>query len=84
MLGSSVEHVNSISEETNREVGELVNIGKKKVAVGTEPAKKCAQALNYILSKMDSLKNSLEGIHGASEEKVKAWMKSQKQPNPRL
>lgn len=68
MLQESVTSVEAIAEKTKEKIDRLMVSSEEKINYGTETAKQCKEALNEILSSVESVDKLVFNIASASQE----------------
>lgn len=68
LLANSLNHVNTIVNQTTNNVGDVVSLSKNSIEQGSEVADKCNIALNEINHEAASLTKLMESIAAASRE----------------
>lgn len=70
ILSDSIVKVNSVIEETNRNVGALTKVGGEKVNDGMKIAERCGTVLEDIVTNATVVKNMMNEISVASKEQA--------------
>jgi methyl-accepting chemotaxis protein len=71
MLEGSIKKVETIVQNTQSRVGNLVQVGKEKVSAGTITAKRCSEILEEIVANVGRVGSLVSEISVASQEQAK-------------
>lgn len=70
MLTHSIQRVEQMVETTREKIEHLIQSGKEKVDIGSETARRCGEALNEIVSNVNSVNQMASEIAVASKEQA--------------
>lgn len=70
MLSSSIQHVNSIVEDTKTTVERLIREGQDRISEGTMVANRCGEVLDDVVNNVQTMNQMMDQIGSAQKEQI--------------